>query len=76
MWPKAKPSHASYLRHTFAYVQGLRGPEPQVWHDKPFSAAGKPRDPLQSIELPDEYGSLPIKQLEQLYPYKGAYDVT
>lgn len=32
---------------TFVYVQGLKGPEPQVWHEKPFSAAGRPPVPLQ-----------------------------
>ena len=60
---------------SFVYVQGLKGPEPQVWHDTPFKAAGAPVTPLQSVELADIYAGLPLSQLETLYPYKGAPNV-
>ncbi|GAB6995251.1 hypothetical protein JQ593_22585 [Bradyrhizobium viridifuturi] len=61
---------------TFVYVQGLKGPEPQVWHEKPFSAAGRPPVPLQEHELTEKIGKLTVSELAILYPYKGAYDVT
>jgi hypothetical protein len=61
---------------TFAYVQGLRGPEPQRWEDKPTNGAGVSKSSLQSVELPDTYAALPLEQLVMLYPYKGGFDVT
>jgi hypothetical protein len=60
----------------FVYVQGLRGPEPQIWPERPYRATGKVEKALQEIELPDNYAELPIDQLVTLYPYQGAYDVT
>lgn len=54
----------------FAYVPGLRGPEPQLWRDKPTNGAGQSKAPLQSIELPDTFADLTIGQLTTLYPYK------
>ena len=57
----------------FVYVEGMRGPEAQVWHDAPKSGAGAPKKPpLQSVELPDDFAALTITQLETLYPYNGA----
>lgn len=60
----------------FVYVHSLRGPEPQRWVEKPTNGAGVSKAPLQCIELPDTYAELPLQQLVQLYPYKGAFDVT
>lgn len=57
---------------TFAYVQGLKGPEPQKWHDKPTNGAGASRTPLYSVDLPDSYADIPLEQLAVLYPYHGA----
>lgn len=59
----------------FVYVQGLRGPEPQRWNGRLTNGAGKAKETLQEIELPDTYAELPLQQLVQLYPYKGAIDV-
>lgn len=56
----------------FVYVPGMRGPEPQRWAEAPKNGAGVAKKPLQSIQLPDTYPELPLEQLVQLYPYKGA----
>jgi hypothetical protein len=60
---------------TFCYVQGMRGPEPQRWETKQTNGAGVEKKTLQTVDLPDTYASLPLDQLVQLYPYKGAIDV-
>jgi hypothetical protein len=57
---------------TFVYVKGLRGPEPQLWHDKPTNGSGASKSPLQSTELPDSYATLSLDLLAHCYPYKGA----
>lgn len=55
---------------TLAWVQGLRGPEPQLWKVTPTNGAGHSPTPLQSHELPDHYGELPLAHLITLFPYK------
>lgn len=60
----------------FVYVRGLKGPEPQLWHEAPTNGAGLSTRPLQSVELPDAYAALRLDELVKHYPYKGASDDT
>lgn len=56
----------------FAYVQGMKGPEPQLWRGAPTNGAGVSKPALQSIELSDIYDRLTLGELVTLFPYKGA----
>lgn len=56
----------------FVYVDSLKGPVPQVWHDKPVNGSGQSKKPLQSIEIPDGCEKLPLSTLSECFPYKGA----
>lgn len=60
---------------TFVYVPGMKGPEAQRWEVPQTNGAGVSKRTLQSVDLPDTYAGLPLDQLVQLYPYKGAIDV-
>ncbi len=55
----------------FVYVAGLKGPEPQLWAERPKNGAGVSKPTLQEVELPDTYAELPLAQLITLYPYQG-----
>jgi len=50
------------VRPCLVYVAGLRGPEPQVWHDPMVTAAGKP------AIAPDGVRVLSCHQLPPLVP--------
>lgn len=57
----------------FVYVEGMRGPTPELWHDQPKTGSGMNRGtPLQSHDLDDAFASLTLDQLTKLYPFKGA----
>jgi hypothetical protein len=60
----------------FVYTPGIRGPEPQLWKQKPTNGAGVAKPTLQSEELTDAFSELTLDQLSKLYPYKGFPNVT
>lgn len=56
------------------YVSGLRGPEPQKWHDGILTGSNtsKPRAHLSAQPISARETKLSLKQLEGKYPYREA----
>lgn len=54
----------------FVWIDGLRGPEPQIWHDE-FTKDQKPIPTLAKHELNPLDANLPISELANRYPYEA-----
>ena len=51
----------------FVIVQGLRGPEPQVWHDMQTKGEGKEKPVLWKKKLEPNQHRLDLKKLGELF---------
>lgn len=50
------------------YVQGLRGPRPEIWPQVLTDMSGKERPRLHKVEITDAESKLPLTELERMYP--------
>lgn len=50
------------------YINGLRGPEAQIWDEKAKTRDGKPVVTLLQRELTPAENDLTLDELKQLYP--------
>lgn len=57
---------SSYL----VYINGLRGPEAQIWPEKDKTRDGKPIETLATHELTPLEANLSIDELKKRYPYE------
>ena len=53
----------------FVYIDGLRGPVPQIWHDEMQG-----RKPLFLHKLSADEDRLSLDELARIYPYTGSSD--
>ena len=53
----------------FVYVQGLRGPEPQIWKEPQKDGTGKSKPVLQKHDILDSQAEFSIATLMEMYPY-------
>ncbi len=53
------------------WVNGLRGPSPQVWAEKDLTAEGKPVPKLAQHEINEAEAALGLKVLAMAYPYEA-----
>jgi len=54
----------------FVWVNGLRGPEPQIWHDD-MTVDGKPVPILAKHQMTDADNGVTLFGLSERYPYKA-----
>jgi hypothetical protein len=55
----------------FVLLPGLRGPEAQIWHDKPTDGNGKERhQPLFQQKLTDDEAALSLDELREKFKDK------
>lgn len=50
------------------YINGLKGPEAQIWAEKDFTKDGKPIQTLSKRELNPLEGNLMLDELKRRYP--------
>ena len=53
------------------WVNGLRGPTPQVWGEKDLMQEGKPVPKLAQHELTEPQSEFSLASLMALYPYEA-----
>lgn len=54
----------------FAYVRGLKGPVPQIWHTGQATRELRPIVPLMAVEITPEESEMTLDALSQKYPFK------
>lgn len=52
----------------FVWINGLRGPEPQLWADKQVDGAGKLKETLFIHELQPSESGLSLSSFALMYP--------
>ena len=57
---------------TFVWLTGLRGPEPQVWHDPPVGVAYLQDQVVARRRLTAAEAQLPLDALARLFPVPSA----
>ena len=55
----------------FTYVNGLRGPEPQIWYGSPVDGAGKPKASVMPPVALDDGDKRTIEELKLAYPIEA-----
>ena len=52
----------------FVYIAGLRGPEPQIWHDDQVDGNHKTKPTLAKHQIADWEAMRPLNELMEVYP--------
>ena len=55
----------------FTYINGLRGPEPQIWHGSLMDGAGKPKANAMTPVALDDNDNRTIEELKLAYPIEA-----
>lgn len=55
----------------FVWVEGLNGPEPQLWHEDQMDGNSKAKKTLAKHKLEGGHEDLPLNVLAKLYPYEA-----